>query len=357
MHPPSSSHVLRTPQRSPIQGGQRLMLSPLYTMNPGRQQESTPGAFRVRACSLAQGLWFGEAWIVRVAPCGGHQRHNLTHRGLDVKPWGLCCPHDLGSWAGTWRVSVQEGCRQPQASSTIRANSGCRRRTQHTRTQTAGIPSMMAEQQHARFLGASIRTRFLWAGAHAALIAAALTLTACCGGDETVGNCQTSSDCSTGLLCIRNVCTDPSTTDSGVGDGGGDAAPECPDAPLAQMGDLVLNEVLADPPADVDVNMDGTADTNDDEFLEFVNVSSQTVRLSGFELYKNDGAAPETVLKTECLGPGEALVIFGGLESGAAAPAIPGARVEIADGSMQLNNSGATITLTDTEANVVVEVH
>ena len=36
---------------------------------------------------------------------------------------------------------------------------------------------------------------------------------------------------------------------------------------------LLINEVLSDPPADVDVNGDGVADTGDDEFLEFVNVS------------------------------------------------------------------------------------
>ncbi|MEL6179113.1 MAG: lamin tail domain-containing protein, partial [Myxococcota bacterium] len=186
-------------------------------------------------------------------------------------------------------------------------------------------------------------------------MAAALLWTAC-SGSGSPGACSTSADCPTGLLCMRGVCGDGSSnTTSSNTTSSNTSVPECPDAPVAQMGDLVLNEVLADPPPDDDVNMDGIADTNADEFLEFVNISSGTVRMSGFELFKNDAAAPETTLDTECLDAGEALIIFGGLESGATPPTFAGARVEISKGSIQLNNGGATIKLQDPDGNIVVE--
>jgi hypothetical protein len=47
-----------------------------------------------------------------------------------------------------------------------------------------------------------------------------------------------------------------------------------------------LNEILADPPADLagDANRDGTRDASDDEFVEILNCGGTTVDLSGWTI-------------------------------------------------------------------------
>ena len=81
---------------------------------------------------------------------------------------------------------------------------------------------------------------------------------------------------------------------------------------------IIINEVLYDPPSGSagDANGDGTRDANDDEFIEFVNTSTTSLDLSGYELY--DGLALRTATPRHIfpagsiLGPDSALVIFGG---------------------------------------------
>ena len=48
---------------------------------------------------------------------------------------------------------------------------------------------------------------------------------------------------------------------------------------------LILNEVLYDPPSGNagDANGDGIRDANNDEFIEIVNVSNQSIDISGYE--------------------------------------------------------------------------
>jgi len=55
------------------------------------------------------------------------------------------------------------------------------------------------------------------------------------------------------------------------------------------LGKLLINEVLADPPAGIDVNHDGVASAVGDEFVEIVNISDETLDLSG--LYVMDETA------------------------------------------------------------------
>ena len=50
-----------------------------------------------------------------------------------------------------------------------------------------------------------------------------------------------------------------------------------------EMGDLVINEVLADD-GDIDANGDGETSDESDEFIELVNVSFYTVDLSGVKI-------------------------------------------------------------------------
>jgi hypothetical protein len=107
-------------------------------------------------------------------------------------------------------------------------------------------------------------------------------------------------------------------------------------APVA--GDLVFNEVLADPPGastDLagDANKDGVHDGTQDEFIEFVNTTSDTLILDGVKVYRHtvsagcptacytDPATPGTDTKFTFpngtnLAPGKAVVVFGGVQTG-----------------------------------------
>lgn len=51
-----------------------------------------------------------------------------------------------------------------------------------------------------------------------------------------------------------------------------------------EVGDLVINEVLADPPTGADVNGDGTASIDADELVEIVNRTAIAIRFDGLEL-------------------------------------------------------------------------
>ena len=56
-----------------------------------------------------------------------------------------------------------------------------------------------------------------------------------------------------------------------------------------QYSNLLLNEVLYDPPNGLegDANGDGVRDPNDDEFVELINVSNSNLDISGYEFYDN----------------------------------------------------------------------
>jgi hypothetical protein len=92
-----------------------------------------------------------------------------------------------------------------------------------------------------------------------------------------------------------------------------------------QAGDLVINEVHADPdPGQGDANGDGTVDSGD-EFVEIVNVAAHAVDMGGVTVH--DSAMPRRVLADgTLLASGCPTVVFGGLA---------------------LNNEGDTVTLKD----------
>jgi hypothetical protein len=107
--------------------------------------------------------------------------------------------------------------------------------------------------------------------------------------------------------------------------------------------EIILNEIHADPDlAAGDANNDGQVDSDDDEFLEFVNTGVDEIDLSGWSI--TDGARtrftfPEGSVLEGC----RAVVIFGG--------GLPvgefGTSLVYTAGSLGLNNSGDTITLWD----------
>lgn len=120
--------------------------------------------------------------------------------------------------------------------------------------------------------------------------------------------------------------------------------------PPTGTGELVLNEVLADPPVDYDANGDGAYHYHDDEFLELVNVGNGPLDLSGATVSDATGVRV-TLPAGTVLAAGEVLVIFGGGE-----PAEIGAGVHVlAGGRMQLNNDGDNVTIRDASGAVLVE--
>lgn len=182
-------------------------------------------------------------------------------------------------------------------------------------------------------------------GVGLALFAGFVVTTGGCSGSSSDPECSTSGDCAAGLVCDRGHCADPSGNNNNPNDAGNNNdnnEPACPEGQEPEPGDLVLNEVLADPPAEVgDANGDGVADTGQDEFLEFYNASGHTLNINGLKIFKNDTLKVETT--STCLEAKKAFVIFGGLADAATPPSIPETVVEIADKEMGLNNTGAAI--------------
>ena len=101
---------------------------------------------------------------------------------------------------------------------------------------------------------------------------------------------------------------------------------------------LMINEILADPPAGYDADGDGTAGAVSDEFVELINAGTAALDLSGGSI--SDGErirgvfAPGTVVPA-----GGVLVVFGG-----GVPRLMGIHT-VSFGPLQLNNGGDTVTV------------
>lgn len=115
---------------------------------------------------------------------------------------------------------------------------------------------------------------------------------------------------------------------------------------------VIINEVLADPPADLvgDSNGDGIRSTTDDEFVELLNISDTSVDLSKWtisDIVDIRHEFPEgTIIKS-----GEAIVIFGG---GVPSLSNPGAQFFTASsGGLGINNAGEELTLADSLGNTI----
>jgi hypothetical protein len=105
------------------------------------------------------------------------------------------------------------------------------------------------------------------------------------------------------------------------------------------MGDLLINEFLADPVPGSDANCDGVIDGTQDEFVELVNVAGVPLQLSGVTL--DDLVQTRHTFGSLVLPAGFPVVIYGGGTS-----MCPGVlAVNASTGSLGLNNGGDTITL------------
>jgi hypothetical protein len=122
---------------------------------------------------------------------------------------------------------------------------------------------------------------------------------------------------------------------------------------------LLINEMLYDPSnsgLDGDANGDGVYAQNEDEFIEFLNLSTQPLDLSGFKIYDAEALAANSPSHEfpagSIVAPGKAIVVFGG---GTPTGSFGGAVVQTStSGDMNLNNAGDFVTVTDTAGNVVV---
>ena len=112
----------------------------------------------------------------------------------------------------------------------------------------------------------------------------------------------------------------------------------------ASFSPVALNEVLADPPADLagDANGDGVRHTSDDEFVEIVNVGGVPLDLTGWTLH--DASSPRHEFASgPVLDPGEMFVVFGG----GSPTGIPSGADVASSGGLSLNNTGDEVHLRD----------
>ncbi len=117
--------------------------------------------------------------------------------------------------------------------------------------------------------------------------------------------------------------------------------------------DIAINEVLIDPPVGTagDANLDGTRDSAQDEFVEFVNATTHDIDISGYQLSTRSSTATTDALQHTfadgtILPACSAIVVFGGGTFDPANPAFGGAQVvKASTNGLSLSNSGGVVTL------------
>ena len=78
--------------------------------------------------------------------------------------------------------------------------------------------------------------------------------------------------------------------------------------------DVVINEVLADPPSGDrgDANRDGVRHTSEDEFVEILNTGAEPINIGEWQLSDRNAKKPFTFPSGTVIAPGEYIVLFGG---------------------------------------------
>jgi cyanophycinase len=127
-------------------------------------------------------------------------------------------------------------------------------------------------------------------------------------------------------------------------------ASACETSAATAAENLVITEVLADPPSDEvlgDANGDGFRSGGYDEFIEMVNTGDEPVCLDGWTIGDVSRDVRHTFPLGSELNPGKAIVVFGG---GIPTGDFGGAIVQRAvDGSVSFSNSGDIITIRDAD--------
>ncbi|MCX6308120.1 MAG: lamin tail domain-containing protein, partial [Bacteroidia bacterium] len=122
---------------------------------------------------------------------------------------------------------------------------------------------------------------------------------------------------------------------------------------------IIINEVLYDP-SNVglagDANGDGVYSQVQDEFIEFINLSSKSVNLEGYKIFDADGllaATPRHVFPANTIvKSGGCIVVFGG---GTLIGTFGSALVQTSTtGDLNLTNAADSVTLTDPAGKIIV---
>jgi len=116
---------------------------------------------------------------------------------------------------------------------------------------------------------------------------------------------------------------------------------------------VILNEIFADPPSGLmgDANRDGVRSGTKDEFIELLNFAAVEIDISNWFL--TDNVSTRHVFPSDTvLAPYTFLSVFGG-----GSPSLQGVNWQVAStGSLGLNNGGDTVTLFNSDSQVIDEV-
>lgn len=184
-------------------------------------------------------------------------------------------------------------------------------------------------------------------------------------------DCRSSTDCPAEQFCRLGECTDFDKTSQGelIGTHNGDAGSlvdvagdaddhthPCPDATPASADNIVLNEFLANvPPGDAgDANDDGTRHYHDDEFVELVNTSTQTVEMTGVTII--DGQDPRFTFDEICVPPLNGVVVFGGIEPGATPPEGDDFQSFVSDTWFRFAQNGGQVVIRDAAGDDIADI-
>jgi hypothetical protein len=194
-------------------------------------------------------------------------------------------------------------------------------------------------------------------------------------GDSDSGTelCQSACGCPQGEACTNGTCVLGTEPVFCCDQGGCPAGALCTSiegksslcgaTPSPAAGSLIINEILIDGAVSGDPN--GDSDPSDpvgDEFVEIVNAGTTDIVLDGFTLEETTfvGLPRHTFEPGTTIGPGNAIVIFGG---GNSPDDIPGTHFEIANAAdvgisfgLSLDDDGDTLILLDTSGNLVAVV-
>lgn len=171
----------------------------------------------------------------------------------------------------------------------------------------------------------------------ACLLLPGLVLASGCSNDD---QCQNDTDCPGSQVCREGKCQ-PREPDGGQDGGDDECSPHPPDP-----GELLINEILADPPGSAssdlegDANRDGTRSAAGDEFVEIGNLAGCALVLDGVRIA--DSQEDKFTFPADVrLEPGKVVVVFGG---GSPLGDFGGAQVFTASG-LALNNDGDTVEI------------
>ena len=152
-------------------------------------------------------------------------------------------------------------------------------------------------------------------------------------------------------------CRNPTSSDTSSS--GTDTTDPEPVPGVSLRGGIVVNELLPDPTGDTDVDTDGDGEAGTtDEFVELYNTGSETVNISGLELWDPSSGNWFSFPDATLVDPGGAALVVIGVADGGSLPAVPSGSVAFDAGSGRgiLNNAGDNLILLDRAAGAYLQL-